>query len=292
MNIIADTHAKIKASTPPPHLFHTSADIYMEWKPIKFQQHPASTVRIHSRLDSTLYDLLTIEKSRSYWTKKMKVPKQMVHTINWRSLSIAFSNLNPNKKKEVLKWLSGFCATNSMLYLRKQATSAECPGCQHPNETTVHVIKCQTPSATAVWNEAISGLKRWMTSRNAAPELADTVIFGLQAWRNNYPALHRIYSLPYLTAAVTAQNQIGWRGFLHGFTARDWETAQHTYLQFKSSKMTGKRWIAALIKKLWETIWALWRYRNGLVHEETNTPLKKINSASQHFGLKRITIRT
>ena len=40
--------------------------------------------------------------------------------------------------------------------------------------------------------------------------------------------------------------------------------------------MTGKRWIAALIKKLWETIWALWRYRNGLVHEETNTPLKKV----------------
>ena len=62
---------------------------------------------------------------------------------------------------------------------------------------------------------------------------------------------------------------------MHGYTARQWETSQEAYLQFKSRRISGKRWIAALIKKLWETIWALWRYRNGLVHEQSNTPLHK-----------------
>ena len=276
MNIIADTHARTKATSPPPPHFHTSANIFKEWKPLKFKHIDNSIIRIHSKLDSTLYDLLTVNNSRNYWKQKMKIPKEVEQKINWNSLTIAFSNLPSNKKKEVLKWTSGFCGTNSTLYIRKQAESAECPGCHYPNETTTHVIQCQAPAATAVWNEAITTLHQWMLSHNASPDLASAIITGLDAWRNNQPPSHRQYTLPYLAAAVDAQNQIGWRGLLHGFTAKEWEHSQHLYLQFKSSKMTGKRWIAALIKKLWETIWALWRYRNGLVHNETNTPLKKV----------------
>ena len=127
-----------------------------------------------------------------------------------------------------------------------------------------------------------------MDQKNGAPQLIEAIITGLDAWRNNHPAQHKSYSLPHLSTAIALQNLIGWKGFLHGFTAVQWEHAQHNYLQFKQSKLTGKRWISALIKKLWETIWALWRYRNGLVHDVTNTPIKKLNALLNITVLKEL----
>ena len=53
---------------------------------------------------------------------------------------------------------------------------------------------------------------------------------------------------------------------------------QANYLQFKKSRLTSKRWISALIKKLWEIIWSIWRYRNSLVHDQTNLPINKITT--------------
>ena len=129
--------------------------------------------------------------------------------------------------------------------------------------------------------------RTWMTKKNGAPELIEAIISHLDAWRNNYPAPSQS-TLPHLSTAVTIQTNLGWKGFLHGFTAVQWELAQHNYLLFKSSKQTGRRWIAALVKKLWETIWALWRYRNGLVHEATNTPIRKLNALLNITVLKEL----
>ena len=96
------------------------------------------------------------------------------------------------------------------------------------------------------------------------------------------------YSLPFLTEACVIQSQIGWKAFIHGFTAVQWAKAQELYLQYKSRKTSGRRWISALIRKLWETIWAIWRYRNGLVHEQTNAPLKTINAILNLTMLKEL----
>ena len=208
----------------------------------------------------------------------MKIPLEIKHSINWNSLSTAFSTLPSNKKKEVLKWNSGFCATNVTLFRRKQAKSSECPGCRHPRESTDHILTCNATGATEKWNEVIENLRVWLQDHYAAPELANAIIEGLQAWRNNHPLERRRYTLPNLSAAVEAQTTIGWKGLLHGFTVIEWEHAQTNYLQFLNKRTTGRRWIAALIRKLWETIWSIWRYRNSLVHEQTNEPLKKITA--------------
>ena len=212
----------------------------------------------------------------------------MAQTINWPSLSTAFSELSKNKEKEVLKWHSGFRGTNSALKMRNHAQSSECPGCNHPNETTDHVIKCKAAGATKIWNSKIEKLLEWMKANQGAPELIKAIKTGLIAWRNNQPNISEKYTLPFLNAAVDTQNSIGWKGFIHGFTSKHWERAQQNFLHFKSSRTSGKRWISALIKKLWEVIWALWQYRNGLVHEQTNTPLRKINALLNITILKEL----
>jgi hypothetical protein len=34
---------------------------------------------------------------------------------------------------------------------------------------------------------------------------------------------------------------------------------------------TGKRWVIALIRKLWLVAWDLWEHRNGILHAQTST---------------------
>ena len=290
MNVSADLHAKVKADSPTTPHFAQNAEIYKEWAPIKLVQNDGSTSRIHSSLDRTIYEFITTQPSRDYWNKKMRIPQEISETINWQSLGSAFSELHPNKKKEVIKWNSGFCGTNAALFQRKQAMSAECPGCKHPLETTVHILRCPANGAKTSWDDAIDTLQKWLERKDAAPELAQAIIQGLNSWRNNTPMPRKRYSLPHLQTAIAQQNIIGWRGFIHGFISKHWEYAQSLYLQFISKRTTGKRWITSLIKKLWETIWSIWRYRNGLVHAQTNSPLHKITALLNISILKELQI--
>ena len=288
MNINADSHAKAKASVSTPTEYSTDQGIYGEWAVIKHRSADGNITRIHSNLDSTLYDFLTTNTSKQYWTRKLKIPQDVANTINWSSLGNAFCDLTKTKQKEILKWHSGFCGTNAALLLRKQTTSAECPGCTHPNETTEHILKCKAKGATETWTASIRNLTTWMETHDAAPEIVTAITDGLNAWRSNQPTEQKRFTLPFLTNAINIQNRIGWKGFLYGFTAIHWEKAQQTYLEYKSRRTSGKRWITALIKMLWETIGALWRYRNGLIHEETNTPLKKVNALLNITILKEL----
>ena len=292
MNILADDHAKIKAANTPSEQGYNTFEIPYEWSPLYLVNDEGGKIRIHSCMDKELYTYLTTRSSKSYWQRKMKIPPDLNTQINWNSLGIAFSKLSTNKRREVLKWHSGFCGTNLMLFHRKQSTTAACPGCNNAIETTEHIIKCPTQSATIEWDQSIQNLESWLEQHDSAPEVTHAIISGLRAWRSNTPQTQHRFSLPLLADAVAIQNRLGWKSFLHGFTAIQWAQSQELYLQFRNKRITGRRWVAALIRKLWETIWHLWRYRNSIVHEQTNEPLRKVNAMLNltmmkelHYGL-------
>ena len=66
------------------------------------------------------------------------------------------------------------------------------------------------------------------------------------------------------------QEHIGWNKVLEGWLAKDWREIQQRYYQLIRSRKTGKRWVTALIQKLWEIAWDLWEHRNGVLHEREN----------------------
>lgn len=45
--------------------------------------------------------------------------------------------------------------------------------------------------------------------------------------------------------------------------------SEHIYLTWINSKQTGKRWVEALITKVWDVAWDQWQHRNGIAHGET-----------------------
>ena len=52
-----------------------------------------------------------------------------------------------------------------------------------------------------------------------------------------------------------SQKQIGWRPLLGGCLSLEWAKVQSTYFKWLGVRKTGKRWVAALIQKLWDVEW-------------------------------------
>jgi hypothetical protein len=55
---------------------------------------------------------------------------------------------------------------------------------------------------------------------------------------------------------------------LEGFPAISWQTTQQIYFSRIGSSRSSKRWIIALIQKLWEVAWNMWEHRNGILHDK------------------------
>jgi hypothetical protein len=45
---------------------------------------------------------------------------------------------------------------------------------------------------------------------------------------------------------------------------------QQAYYTLIKSRRIGKRWVVALIKKMWDIAWDLWEHRNGILYQSTN----------------------
>ena len=51
-----------------------------------------------------------------------------------------------------------------------------------------------------------------------------------------------------------------------GCLSLEWAREQDRYYKWIGIRKTGKRWVVALIKKLWEIAWDIWDDRNSTLH--------------------------
>lgn len=65
---------------------------------------------------------------------------------------------------------------------------------------------------------------------------------------------------------MQSQQRLGWTNFVFGRWHTQWATAQHNYLLSTGSKISLKRWITAIIYKLYMIAWDLWDHRNKVLH--------------------------
>jgi len=77
---------------------------------------------------------------------------------------------------------------------------------------------------------------------------------------------------------------------LEGFPVIGWAEAQQLAFERVPSKCTGKRWIAALVKKLADTSWNMWQYRND-INSQSDTSLESIkinNKITAEYQLRTL----
>jgi hypothetical protein len=107
------------------------------------------------------------------------------------------------------------------------------------------------------------------------------IIESLNKWRtdNHTPVSSHIQ---WLQDLIDKQNACGWNNFFEGLLLNDWRAVMENYLSKTRSRKSSKRWITALIRKLWQVAWDLWEHRNGYLHEkEDNLISKQVNKGIQ-----------
>jgi hypothetical protein len=116
--------------------------------------------------------------------------------------------------------------------------------------------------------------------------MRDAILSGLNSWHYDVQDLFTT-SIPWLQELREKQQKCGWRNFFEGLLLSDWRDAIQEYHRKLSSTKSPKRWISALIRKLWLIAWDLWEHRNGYLHDKEVTLLtQQVDSAiSDQFSI-------
>ena len=163
----------------------------------------------------------------------------------------------------------------------KQQNEPDCPRCGEVEDTT-HVWRCQQEEAQNTWIASLRKLRTWMERQQTAPEVRETVLEYLRSWKlRETPQLRpNATNWPDLAKALHEQAEIGWDSFIEGRTSKYWEAAQAHYYKWINSRKSARRWISALIQKIWDVAWDQWQHRNATLHqEETTASQRRIDQA-------------
>jgi hypothetical protein len=150
----------------------------------------------------------------------------------------------------------------------------ECPRCPEQHEDPPHILNCPAPSATLHWEKALTALEVWMTAHHTMPELTTAILRYLHKWKHPNPSrrLPEPQSLCNMAFGLLSSSRTTLAGnFLMGRLSIRWRDVQHRYYEWLQRHNTGKAWLQALIKKVWEVSWDMWDHRNE-VRTTTITP--------------------
>ena len=204
----------------------------------------------------------------SYWQRKHEdISEETVWSIDWEAAGIALQQSSTAKQIYVIKNATGHSAVGKNMTRRKERIHDQCPRCGEPGEDETHVVKCQHPDATQLWNTQLKHLTEWLRRALTDETIIYTIIANLRMWRADEPLptemdpnVHEV--------CQRAQTMIGWRSFLQGKLSLEWADQQTQYYRLLGLRRTGKRWVVALIRKLWEVSWTMWDHRNKILHQD------------------------
>jgi hypothetical protein len=232
-------------------------------------------IKVTSNLRDRVREGCLSPNALKYWSNKRQFRSAPVESIDWDAFGAALQASPSARQMWVTKMTTGFCATGAMMHRRRERNSAACPRCGQL-ETVEHVWKCDFDTSI-IWNKAMDSLSAWLTENGTHPELQRQIILGLQQWRSNDPSTTSS-TIPWIQTVIQKQQEFGWGAFFEGFVAKEWRYAQEKYLTRTKSLRSSRRWLSALIRKMWQIAWDLWEHRNGYLHnKEDNLISQELN---------------
>jgi hypothetical protein len=214
-----------------------------------------------------MYTLINSEDIKTYWKKKLDLTDTDFKVIHWKAAQKAFKSVPRGKQRWQLKYMTGHCAVGRMMQIRKEWDHAMCPICGDPLETTRHVLMCKHIRARNQWTISLAKVKQWMEKQETHPDLIQRILAHLQAWVDDVDPPSKGNNIK-IRRALMEQESIGWFQFVLGMHTSRFAEIQHQYYISLDKKYTGRRWTTALITKLWDVSWDMWKLRNDVLKKE------------------------
>ena len=185
---------------------------------------------ISSKTQSTMYTMIMNAKLIEKHAKRMNLPATVLKSlVNWEVLSKSRKETTLNLKILLSKWVSGETATGSVMVKRKQRRYSNCPMCKQENETTTHILKCQSITMEQTRTELMSELKQWLLKKETQPDIIMFPCEGLESW---FQSKHYVIDSNVeesIQIAFESQILIGWESLMHGFMSKKLIKCQQTH---------------------------------------------------------------
>ena len=287
INVLVDTMAKQKLSeTIEDNTYqqHRTNHFPLDLCSISFcSENKMPRDLIQSNLTKAIKTAAGRKRVRRHWRKKGKFNNNNEHNIDWTIVHRSHLALDKNKKKWLSKWMTGFCGVGKMMKIYGLQQHTKCPKCQQPNETTTHVMQCQSYGTHCLWSKLMRSFATWIEKNKGPETLAQAIIDNLTAWRQQSP----FPPLPddrNIRAAVLEQDDIGWRSFLDGFISTKWKIVIERHFQTTGSQKSAELWTSKMVRQIWDMQWQLWMNRNDTLYGEGNTiHLEEINAINEEL---------
>jgi hypothetical protein len=117
--------------------------------------------------------------------------------------------------------------------------------------------------------------------------VADLICASLSAWREGKRIRYPSSNLLDLRKALEEQTAIGWDAAMEGrWSSLPIDIQQRHFTQIKK-KRSGKRWLTAIIKRMWDISWDLWQHRNDVqvIRQEEERKAKNAVNIRYEFGI-------
>ena len=216
---------------------------------------------------------------QSTWLKYRSLPPNAAPDIDWNGIESAMTLLSPLRRRWIVKHNSEQCGVGKTLLRWQKAETSQCPRCAHPTETTSHVMRCQGLRSPEIWRRSLQKLAHALRRQFTDPEIISAILNGLRSWHTGViPVCHS--RNPTLRSAFTAQKNLGWENCARGFISHHWQATQALYRKrlLAHDHYSSERWVATLIKGLWDVAWDQWEYRNAILH----SPLHRAHGMLTH----------
>jgi hypothetical protein len=192
--------------------------------------------------------------------------------VDWEAVQKALKEVPRFRKNFIIKHTMGMCGVGKFMKIWKKRETDKCPRCGKPEDSS-HVWICDQLGALDIWNTAVLDLDQWMVSAQTDPDIRETIIHNLSNWYTGHQPHNPLNGKTLL--AFDQQSDIGWNVSIEGWISFEWAAKQEEYYKFLGSRRTGRRWVIALIKKLWQIAWDLWQHCNSMLYEQENDVLQK-----------------
>jgi hypothetical protein len=154
------------------------------------------------------------------------------------------------------KHISHFFGVGRMQLICGFWDHSQCPFCQQDNETTEHVILCNSHGTNQEWTSQVINFGVWLIEVDTHPSICYCISESLMQCLPSTSFVS--HSDLVCHSAALEQDEIGWQNFVEGKISNHWGYLQLLYYHDLHSKQSVGRWTLGLVSHLLELTHGMW----------------------------------
>jgi len=233
---------------------------------------------ITENLEKNVKDHIHYYQMKEHLVQNKGYTESAFECIDWIAIEKASESLTTTRQIWLTKFVSGFCATGSVMKKRELWDNQLCPICQSCKETTAHIITCTDERSTEQYNKSITKFFQHLERLHTDPTILHIFKSTLStstptSFKNNVPPNEM--DAEFIEAAEE-QDLIGWDNVFKGHITRKWAALQlKHFCRMYQNPPSLYKWSKTIISKLYDVAHEMWTHRNDIVHEKFEENLSK-----------------